>query len=931
MPESYGAAEAVEDHIRTFVLSKSVRVAEFFKDFDSLRSGFVTRGQFRRCLDQGFNLDLQEDVQAALIAKYETRKDGADLVNYQRFADVIERTFQPDKLQERPETQIIQAPEILGTSRTIRPLSPASQSRITGMIQHIAPYYKYHEITIRSSYEDFDKHNKGIITEPQFFRSFPYPPGINEEDVKLLAKRYRDPSKEGICNYLNFHNDVEKAKEGMVEKLFEGKPPATYNIPKEIEADGELNQIFSKIQVAIHKFGIRTPEFFRDHDKLRSYIITENQFKCGLLLCVGNKVSLTRDEVQKLVDYYKRPDGRVHYKEFCDLMENAFNDPNLEKKPTTEVYRPRRGELSRTLNTLSSPNEEDRLSIILDRLSTDVKKRRLMMIQYFQDYDRSKAYTRNMTKIQFGRMLHFLTLNVGKEDFEILCRKFEDPSTKDTINYPAFVQAVDKEYIGFTTDKSGDKAKKRPRTPTADKPIDSSKVNVAELVARIRHHILTSRIRVCEYFHDFDPLRERSIPRSKFRMGLSAMGLSALGQFNMTEAQFKALSETYADPANSDAVLWQNFEKDIETVFTQVVPNLEKTPTNSVVATEQFLLDKPGTIDWSTAPSEVCMTVDEAMNRMRERVEQRRVLLKPCFEDFDNHNMGIVTKSQFRQCLFYLGLNASEEEMLMLEAKYTNVMGFNYIKFLEDLQPKAQQELKYVQRLKELDLVNNRKVSLEKNPLKDADSVMEKVKTKVIKERMRVHEFMRNYDKLRTGRMLKENFRRALDNAGLGLQPSEVEILINAFESPRDASFVEYLAFSDHVESIFTLKNLEKDPLITPEQFKPAVQVEKNILTGAEENILKNTVEKLAQKVNKGRVQLYPLFEDYDRVHNGTVSRSQFRRVLSELELAPLVNEVELDVLWKKFEITIGGKFDVDYCSFCDLIYKKAKIELFRP
>lgn len=162
-----------------------------------------------------------------------------------------------------------------------------------------------------------------------------------------------------------------------------------------------------------------------------------------------------------------------------------------------------------------------------------------------------------------------------------------------------------------------------------------------------------------------------------------------------------------------------------------MVPNLEKTPTNTVVATEQFLLDKPGTIDWSTAPSEVCMTVDEAMNRMRERVEQRRVLLKPCFEDFDNHNMGIVTKSQFRQCLFYLGLNASEEEMLMLEAKYTNVMGFNYIKFLEDLQPKAQQELKYVQRLKELDLVNNRKVSLEKNPLKDADSVMEKVKTKV--------------------------------------------------------------------------------------------------------------------------------------------------------------------------------------------------------
>ena len=76
--------------------------------------------------------------------------------------------------------------------------------------------------------------------------------------------------------------------------------------------------------MAVHKYGIRTPEFFRDHDKLRSYIITENQFKCGLLLCVGNKVTLSRDEVQKVVDYYKTPDGRVHYKEFCDLMENGM-------------------------------------------------------------------------------------------------------------------------------------------------------------------------------------------------------------------------------------------------------------------------------------------------------------------------------------------------------------------------------------------------------------------------------------------------------------------------------------------------------------------------------------------------------------------------------------------------------------------------------
>ena len=111
-----------------------------------------------------------------------------------------------------------------------------------------------------------------------------------------------------------------------------------------------------------------------------------------------------------------------------------------------------------------------------------------------------------------------------------------------------------------------------------------------------------------------------------------------------------------------------------------MVPNLEKTPTNKVVPSDDFVMDKPGTLDWTSAPDMARMTVDEAMERMRERVEQRRVLLKPCFEDFDRHNMGVVTKNQFRQCLSYLGLTTSEDEMRVLEAKYTNVMGFNYIR-----------------------------------------------------------------------------------------------------------------------------------------------------------------------------------------------------------------------------------------------------------
>ena len=33
------------------------------------------------------------------------------------------------------------------------------------------------------------------------------------------------------------------------------------------------------------------------------------------------------------------------------------------------------------------------------------------------------------------------------------------------------------------------------------------------------------------------------------------------------------------------------------------------------------------------------------------------------------------------------------------------------------------------------------------------------------------------------------------------------------------------------------------------------------------------------------RIQIMPFFEDYDKVHIGSVTRSQFHRVLSELEI----------------------------------------------
>ena len=68
-------------------------------------------------------------------------------------------------------------------------------------------------------------------------------------------------------------------------------------------------------------------------------------------------------------------------------------------------------------------------------------------------------------------------------------------------------------------------------------------------------------------------------------------------------------------------------------VFTQA--GLEHTPTAAVPPQEIFRVPKPGTADWTEASDNHCDLYEATMTRLRSRVEQRRILLKPVFQDFD--------------------------------------------------------------------------------------------------------------------------------------------------------------------------------------------------------------------------------------------------------------------------------------------------------
>ncbi len=239
-----------------------------------------------------------------------------------------------------------------------------------------------------------------------------------------------------------------------------------------------------------------------------------------------------------------------------------------------------------------------------------------------------------MTKIQFGRVLSTLNIMPSNNDFQLLLKKFEDPVSGD-INYPAFCQVVDEDYVGGVIENEKDKENSQILIKIENKeyPPDITTVDMNELMARIRSSILGSRIRIKEHFQDFDPLNSGCITKAQFIRCLSSIGLSSLGSLNLNKTQMEALCNEYKSAKDSKKIDWRRFEYDIESVFT--LQNLEKNPTVRVAPTNLFVVPAQGTVKWDEEKLESSEDYNKVISNMNELVKKRRIDCWPPFKDFD--------------------------------------------------------------------------------------------------------------------------------------------------------------------------------------------------------------------------------------------------------------------------------------------------------
>jgi len=557
--------------------------------------------------------------------------------------------------------------------------------------------------------------------------------------------------------------------------------------------------------------------------------------------------------------------------------------------------------------------------VVLNHIRENISQRRVLLYPYFKDYDRGQGFNRTVTKSQFSRIMQSLKINILMSDVEKICLKFEDEFGCGEINYPEFCQYVDNAFLHSTVEQKKEFASEENACDMPETISAISETERAEMIDRISHHVLVNRIRVTDFVRDFDPLRSGLISVSVFARVLKSLRL------NLNQKQIFSLSQHYRDSDKPDMIKWRKFVDD-----TAPIPIYNTSECNMPKDSTKILdMDRPGAEAWDSVSPELKAAYDRVMSRFRARSNQRRVHMKPMFQDFDHHNYGYVTKNQFRQCISFLDLNADDDEKDALEARYCDQSGFRYIVFLDDVTLPEAREGKYERQLARMMQLNINKKPSEVYPEDNPEIIMERLQAFLFRNRVRAIDAFIDFDKLRTGRITRINFLRALKALiDTCLLESEREIVANQYQTGEKGDYVDYRRFCHDMVKCDVRHGMEMDPLAPPVDYKLPSNLYSNELAADMEPIYVMAMNRLAEHIRRTRAQLHPIFEDYDRVHNGTVSRSQFHRVLSELEMGGLLNEQEFRLIFIKFGIRRGAQFDVNYMSFCETVYEKAKHEV---
>ena len=305
--------------------SRSVRLGEFFRDFDPLRRGECSQSGLNCILTQ-LDLHLNENDRDSLLSAYISEASGR--FNYRKFLRDC-------------DTIIYSQSEPLISSHIVG-LDPKSESKIPlyvdpevlaglkskAILMLQAQVYEK-RVSIRECFHDFDHLRKGFIP-PNKLRcvlsllNF----HMTEEEIQVLTECYANST--GSLNYVALCDDIDKDLIcEPLEKNPLGVPPAPFDLfaAKEgkkpvlsMAEQATMTEAEERIKRRTHQRGINLLPQFRSYDKYNRLVITDNQFSRAMK-SMGFEVPETHFEVLFKKYCIHGSLSRFAYRDFCASID----------------------------------------------------------------------------------------------------------------------------------------------------------------------------------------------------------------------------------------------------------------------------------------------------------------------------------------------------------------------------------------------------------------------------------------------------------------------------------------------------------------------------------------------------------------------------------------------------------------------------------
>ena len=220
--------------------------------------------------------------------------------------------------------------------------------------------------------------------------------------------------------------------------------------------------------------------------------------------------------------------GLVCYADFCDNVDVVFKD---SCDPVAVI--------ENSKSTANFTNDEmETLICLLEEIRIEIINKRILIKPQLADYDRTKSC--HITAEQFRRVLKELGLIPPTEElFQLLIRKYLDKGNVREINYFKFCADIDSPKDIFLQ-----YVPKNPKPEvliyhgqlrdTGSTYFDNSTQNMdvinnrylqkrvevannpSDIEQRLQSHVVMKRVRIEEFFNDFDKLRKGKVTKYQF-------------------------------------------------------------------------------------------------------------------------------------------------------------------------------------------------------------------------------------------------------------------------------------------------------------------------------------------------------------------------------------------------------------------------------